>query len=157
MERKCLLAIRIRGGVNASVKVEDTLRMLRMDRNNFSTLLDDRPEYSGMLQRAKDYVTWGEPTVETVRLVLEKRGRIDGDHPFDSEALEALGYSSFEELAFAIFNGEAELQKLEGVKPFFRLHPPRKGFKRSVKRPYGSKGELGYRGEYINELAKRMC
>jgi hypothetical protein len=26
-----------------------------------------------------------------------------------------------------------------------------------VKRPYRSKGELGYRGEAINELAIRMC
>ena len=157
MERKCLLAIRIRGGVNASVKVEDTLRMLRMDRNNTSTLLDDRPEYLGMLQRAKDYITWGEPTAETVRLVLEKRGRAEGDAPIDSKVLEALGYSSVDELASEIMSGETEFHKLEGVKPFFRLHPPNKGFKRSVKRPYGSRGELGYRGESINELAKRMC
>jgi len=131
--------------------------MLRVDRNNFSTLLDDRPEYTGMLQRAKDYVTWGEATAETVSLLLDKRGRMDGDHPIDSEALKALGYSSIDELASALINGEAELHKLEGMKPFFRLRPPRKGFKRSVKRPYGSKGELGYRGESINELAKRMC
>ena len=157
MGRKCILAIRIRGGVNASTRVEDTLRMLRMDRNNFSTLLDDRPEYTGMLQRTKDYVTWGEAAAETVSLLLDKRGRMDGDHPIDSEALKALGYSSIGELASALINGEAELHKLEGMKPFFRLHPPRKGFKRSVKRPYGSKGELGYRGESINELAKRMC
>jgi large subunit ribosomal protein L30 len=131
--------------------------MLRVDRNNFSTLLDDRPEYTGMLQKAKDYVTWGEATAETVSLLLDKRGRMDGDHPIDSEALKALGYSSIDELASALINGEAELHKIEGMKPFFRLHPPRKGFKRSVKRPYGSKGELGYRGESINELAKRMC
>lgn len=157
MERKCLLAIRIRGGVNASVKVEDTLRMLRMDRNNTSTLLDDRPEYLGMLQRAKDYITWGEPTAETVRLVLEKRGRAEGDARIDSKVLEALGYSSVDELASGIMSGETEFHKLEGVKPFFRLHPPNKGFKRSVKRPYRSRGELGYRGESINELAKRMC
>ena len=157
MERKCLLAIRIRGGVNASVKVEDTLRMLRMNRNNTSTLLDDRPEYLGMLQRAKDYITWGEPTAETVRLVLEKRGRAEGDAPIDSKVLEALGYSSVDKLASEIISGETEFHKLEGVKPFFRLHPPNKGFKRSVKRPYGSRGELGYRGESINELAKRMC
>jgi large subunit ribosomal protein L30 len=157
MERKCLLAIRIRGGVNASVKVEDTLRMLRMDRNNTSTLLDDRPEYLGMLQRAKDYITWGEPTAETVRLVLEKRGRAEVDARIDSKVLEALGYSSVDELASEIMSGETEFHKLEGVKPFFRLHPPTKGFKRSVKRPCGSRGELGYRGESINELAKRMC
>ena len=43
MEKKCFLAIRIRGGVNASHRQEDTLRMLRVDRNNTATLLDDRP------------------------------------------------------------------------------------------------------------------
>ena len=157
MERKCLVAIRIRGGVNASARVEDTLRMLRVDRNNTATLLDDRPEFLGMLQRAKDYITWGEPTKETILLMLEKRGRADGDAPITSEALKDLGYSSMDDLATAIISGEAEFHKLDGVKPFFRLHPPRKGFKRSVKRPYGSKGELGYRGESINELARRMC
>jgi large subunit ribosomal protein L30 len=138
-------------------RVKDTLKMLRMDRNNFSTLLDDRPEYTGMLQRAKDYITWGEPTAETVRLLIEKRGRIEGDRPIDLEALKVLGYSSIDELTSVIINKGIELHKLEGIKPFFRLRPPRKGFKYSVKRPYGSKGELGYRGESINELAKRMC
>lgn len=154
---KCLLAIRIRGGVNASHRVEDTLRMLRMDRNNTATLLDDRPEYLGMLQRAKDYITWGEPTVETVQLILERRGRVLGDRPVSTEALSGLGYETLDKLAEALHGGEAEIQKLEGLKPFFRLHPPSKGFKRTVKRPYRSKGELGYRGEAINELAKRMC
>jgi large subunit ribosomal protein L30 len=37
------------------------------------------------------------------------------------------------------------------------MHPPKKGFKRTVKRPYRDRGELGYRGEAINELIKRMC
>ncbi len=154
---KCLLAIRIRGGVNVPTRDEDNLRMLRMDRNNSATLLDDRPEYLGMLQNAKDYVTWGEPNVQTVRLILEKRGRVSGDKPINQDALRAIGYESFEALASALHTGEAELNKIEGVKPFFRLHPPSKGFKQSVKRPYRSAGELGYRGEAINELAKRMC
>lgn len=154
---KCLLAIRIRGGVNVPTRDEDNLRMLRMDRNNTATLLDDRPEYLGMLQRAKDCVTWGEPDVETIHLILEKRGRIPGDKPLDQDALKAMGYESFEAFASALHSGEAELHRIEGVKPFFRLHPPSKGFKRSVKRPYGNVGELGYRGEAINELAKRMC
>jgi large subunit ribosomal protein L30 len=157
MERKSFLAIRIRGGINVSRRNEDNLRMLRMDRNNTATLLDDRPEYRGMLQRAKDFVTWGEPTTETIKLLLEKRGRLAGDHPITEEALKELGYVDLGALAEALQEGSAELHKLEGVKPFFRLHPPTKGFKRTVKRPYRSKGELGYRGEDINELAKRMC
>ncbi len=153
----CLLAIRIRGGVNASAKVEDTLKMLRMERNNAATLLDNRPEYLGMLQKAKDYITWGEPTLETVRLLLEKRGRTIGDRTIDKESLKVNGYETLEGLAEALHNGEAVIHRLEGIKPFFRLHPPSKGFKRSVKRPYRSRGELGYRSEEINELAKRMC
>ncbi|MFQ6053489.1 MAG: 50S ribosomal protein L30 [Candidatus Bathyarchaeia archaeon] len=157
MERRCLLAIRIRGGVNASTRVEDTLRMLRMERNNTATLLDDRPDYLGMLQKAKDYITWGEPTVETIRLLLERRGRVPGGGRIDDRTLTALGYESLDDLAAALHGCEAEFNKLDGVKPFFRLHPPSRGFKRTVKRPYRNRGELGYRGEAINELAKRMC
>jgi len=156
MERRCLLAIRIRGGVNASVRVEDTLRMLRMERNGTSTLLDDRPNYLGMLQKAKDWITWGEPTVETIRLLLEKRGKVSGGNRIDAETLKTLGYKGMDELAVALHTCQVEINKLDGVKPFFRLHPPSKGFKRTVKRPYRARGELGYRGDAINDLAKRM-
>lgn len=157
MERRCLLAIRIRGGVNAPVRVEDTLRMLRMERNNTATLLDDRPEYLGMLQKAKDWITWGEPTLETIRLLLEKRGEVPGGGRIDAEMLKTLGYDDLDALAAALHACQVEFNKLDGVKPFFRLHPPSKGFKRTVKRPYRAGGELGYRGDAINELARRMC
>ncbi|OIO26895.1 50S ribosomal protein L30 [Candidatus Micrarchaeota archaeon CG_4_10_14_0_2_um_filter_55_9] len=48
------------------------------------------------------------------------------------------------------------LKKLEekGGKPY-RLHPPRKGWGGSIKKPYPS-GALGKRGESINELIGRM-
>lgn len=157
MGRRCLLAIRIRGGINASVRVGDALRMLRMERNMVATLLDDRPEYLGMLQTAKDLLTWGEPTAETIRLLLERRGRIPGDGPIDAETLKSLGYEDMDALADALHACQVELNRLDGIKPFFRLRPPSKGFKRTVKRPYGSGGELGYRGKTINDLAKRMC
>ena len=157
MERQCILAIRIRGGVNATMRVEDTLKMLRMDRNMASTLLDDRPEYKGMLQHAKDYITWGEPTAETIKILLEKRGKQAGDNSISEETLKASGYDSLDALASDLSSGKVEFHKLEGIKPFFRLHPPKKGFKRTVKRPYRNRGELGYRGEAINELAKRMA
>jgi len=157
MDRRCLLAIRIRGGVNAPVRVEDTLRMLRLERNNTATLLDDRPDYAGMLQKAKDWITWGEPTAETIRLLLEKRGEVTGGSRIEAETLNGLGYESMEALAAALHTCQVEFHKLDGVKPFFRLHPPSKGFKRTVKRPYRAAGELGYRGDAINDLARRMC
>ena len=45
----------------------------------------------------------------------------------------------------------------EKEKKFFRLHPPRKGFERKgIKIPFKLGGALGYRGEKINDLIKRM-
>ncbi|MFH2112457.1 MAG: 50S ribosomal protein L30 [Candidatus Bathyarchaeota archaeon] len=154
---KSILAIRIRGGVNCPKRVEDTLRMLRIDRNNYATLLDDRHDYQGMLQKAKDYMTWGEPDVETIRIMLETRGEAPGGVNLTDEYVKGLGYEGLGQLAEKLHSCELDINKLEGVKPFFRLHPPKKGYRRSVKRPYNNKGELGYRGEAINELARRMC
>jgi len=157
MEKKSLLAIRIRGTINVPQRVEDTLRMLRIDRNNYATILDDRPDYTGMLQKAKDWITWGEPDLETIKIILEKRGEAPGGVKISEEYLKELGFNGFSQLAEKLHSGELDINKLDGIKPFFRLHPPKKGFKRSVKRPYGNKGELGYRGDAINELARRMC
>jgi large subunit ribosomal protein L30 len=42
-------------------------------------------------------------------------------------------------------------------KLFYSLAPPRKGFERKgIKQPFTVGGALGYRGEKINELIKRM-
>ena len=49
-----------------------------------------------------------------------------------------------------------EFNRLPGIKPVFRLHPPSKGFKGKVKRSYTAGGVTGYRGENINSLIKKM-
>jgi large subunit ribosomal protein L30 len=157
MAEKTIFVVRIRGGVDAQKTVEATLTMLRMERNNYATILKESPSYTGMLRKAKDYVTWGEPSVEIVKLLLETRGKLTGDEKMTDESLKGLGYESIEKLANAIVAGEVEFSQLNDVKPFFRMHPPKKGFKRTVKRPYKDHGELGYRGDAINELIKRMC
>ena len=156
MADKTLLIVRIRGGIDVPRKIEDTMMMLRVDRNNYATLIQGTPSYSGMLKKIKDCVTWGEPTVETIRLILEKRGMLEGDRRLSEETVKETGYESIEKLAQALHQGEVDLTKVKKLKPFFRMHPPKRGFKRSVKRPYRNKGELGYRGEAINELAEKM-
>ncbi|MBN1681945.1 50S ribosomal protein L30 [Candidatus Bathyarchaeota archaeon] len=152
-----LLVIRIRGGIDVPKKIEDTLMMLRVDRNNYATLIKNTPSYNGMLKKAKDYITWGEPTLDTIKTILEKRGKLVGDKKITNENLSQLGYPNIDNLAESITNGELDLTYMNGIKPFFRMHPPKKGFKRTVKRAYTDHGELGYRGEAINELALRMC
>ena len=135
MEKKSILVIRIRGTINVSQRERDTMRFLRVDKNNYASLIDDRADYKGMLQKAKDWITWGEPTVETVTKMLVKRGRATGDVKLTEESVKELGFESFDDMAQKIVNCEVGMHQIEGLKPFFRMHPPRKGFKKSVKRP----------------------
>jgi len=154
--RKCFVAIRIRGLSDISQEIKDTLTMLRLTRNCHATLLDDRPAYTGMLRKSKDCLTWGEVSQDNILLLLEKRGRLVGDKDLTNDYAIELGYKSLENLAEAIFNVDVEFNGLPEVKPVFRLRPPKKGFKGKVKRSYAAGGEAGYRGEAINDLLKRM-
>lgn len=48
-------------------------------------------------------------------------------------------------------------EKRPSAKKFFSLHPPRGGFERKgIKKPFNLKGALGYRGDKINDLIKKM-
>jgi len=155
-EKKCIAVVRIRGVIGASREIKDTLKMLNLKRNYHAVLIDNRPSYLGMLNKVQNYVTWGEPSEEIVALMIKKRGRLNGDKKLTDEYAKKLGYKSLEELAKAIYEGKIDYNKLPGIKPFFRLHPPSKGFKGKVKKSFGTGGETGYRGEAINELLERM-
>jgi large subunit ribosomal protein L30 len=155
-KRKCLVAIRVRGTSDISQEIRDTLNVLHLNRNCHATLIDDRPSYLGMLQKVQNHVTWGEISKENIALLLEKRGRLVGDKKLTGEYAQELGYKSLENLSEATFKVEVEYNHLPKVKPIFRLHPPKKGFKGKVKRSYAAGGVTGYRGEAINDLIKRM-
>jgi len=155
-KRKCLLAVRVRGVSDISKEIKDTLDMLRLTRNCHATLIDDRPSYLGMLHKVQNYVTWGEISKENIGLLLKKRGRLVGDEKLTDHHAQELGYKSLGELTEATYKAEVEYSRLPNIKPVFRLHPPKKGFKGKVKRSYAAGGVTGYRGEAINDLLKRM-
>ena len=155
-QRKCLVAVRIRGLSDIPQKTKDTLMMLRLTRNCHATLLDDRPAYVGMLRKSKNCLTWGEVSQETIAFLLKKRGKLTGDKKLTDEYAEELGYKSLDDLAEALFNVNVEFSGLPELKPLFRLRPPTKGFKGKVKKSYAAGGEAGYRGDAINDLLKRM-
>jgi len=151
--------IRIRGTVGVPYDIEYTLRLLRLVRKFHCVIYPATPSIIGMLEKAKDWITWGEIDYETLVELLKKRGRTRGNKPLTDEYVQkVLGLSGIEDLARKILEGKLVFHKLEdyGIKPVFRLHPPRKGFKGSIKKPYKDGGELGYRGKAINELLKRM-
>lgn len=66
------LVIRIRGTTGVLSGIASTLEMLRLNRISHAVLVEENPSYEGMLQKAKDYITWGEVNVETVAELLER-------------------------------------------------------------------------------------
>jgi len=152
--------IRIRGRVDVPPDIKYTLSLLRLHKKFHCTLYPSTlPGINGMLHKVKDWVTWGEIDRKTLIELLKKRGRIPGNKPLTDDYVKSVLKLSggIEELADKILSGEIMLHKIEDkIKPVFRLHPPRGGFKGSTKKPYSDGGELGYRGPAINELIERM-
>lgn len=130
--------------------------MLRLTKNNHAVLIDNRPSFVGMIDTVRDYVTYGELSEESVFSLIKERGRLLGNKKLTDEYAQKVGHKSLETLAAAISSCQVEYWKLPGINPVFRLHPPTKGFKGKVKKGYGAGGELGYRGEAMNQLLKRM-
>ncbi len=144
--------IRIRGRVGVRKDIADTLAMLRLHRKHHCVLVKPTPAMEGMLRKVKDYVTWGEISEKTLKYLLKKRGRKPGDKRLSDEEVENAFKALIED------GNEKQPSRILidlGIKPVFRLSPPSKGFKRKIKEYY-PRGELGYRGEAINELLERM-
>jgi len=148
--------VRIRGTVNVRGTISDTLKFMRLNRVNHCVLLHDSPQVRGMLQKAKDYITWGEIEEKTLSELLKKRGRLMGDKALnDAHIKKNSDWSSVKDFSKAIMTGKTSYGELKEVKPILRLSPPKKGHG-GIKRAYNVGGALGYRGEDINELLMRM-
>jgi len=154
--RKCIAVIRIRGISDIRGDTQETMDMLHLTRNCHATLIDDRPSYLGMLRKAQSYLTWGEVSKEAISILLKKRARTIGDKKLTDEYAQRIGYKSLDELTEAINNLEIKYKDLPDIKPIFRLHPPKGGFKGKIKRGFVEGGAAGYRGENINNLLENM-
>jgi len=158
-KQSVILAVRIRGTATDNPDIRKTMETLSMESAYRARLLENNPSTLGMLRTAKNLVAWGQVNPEVLEGLLRKRAERDGNREFDDEFAKVFfKKESIAELARSVVAGEIGVKDLwlAGVKPRFRLHPPRGGFKRSTRRAATDGGELGYRGEDINRLVKRM-
>ncbi len=158
-EIKKLAVVRIRGRVDRSFSIKKTLKLLRLNRTNHCVIIDDRETYKGMLQKAKDLIAWGELDFPTLKELLLKRGRLEGGKRITEDYIRNnTNFSGIDDFIKKFLKFEASLSDIKGLKPVFRLHPPRKGHRPSgVKQPFTLGGALGYRGNEINDLIIKMA
>jgi len=149
------LVVRIKGTVNVPWWADKTLQLLNLNKKFRATIVPKEPSFIGMLQKVKNYVAWCKADKDTIKILIEKRARKQGYKNIDDSDLKALGYTSIDELADALTDGKTTLSKLDILKPWFALAPPRKGFKRKTKRMYQNNGVTGENQELLS-LIKNM-
>jgi len=72
-----IAVIRIRGMVRVNTDIQDTLFFLRLRKKHVCVVLEKSNSASGMLRKAKDYITYGEIDEETEKELISKRGKKD--------------------------------------------------------------------------------
>ncbi len=151
-----LAVIRIRGRTGIKPAAKKTAELLSLTRINHMVIVEDNDVTRGMLNRARDYLTWGEIDESTLEVVLKHRAMLAGRKRLQEEELkEKTGAKSFSDLAKSLMKGKIKYKDIEGIVPLFRLNPPRRGYE-AIRKSYQNGGSSGYRGKEINELIKRM-
>lgn len=142
-----LVVIRISGLVKVSKKVNETLDRLRLRRKYACVLVNPNDKtQSGMLKKVKFFVAFGGIDKTTLTELIKNRAEIDkSKEDYKKVKINA------EKFTEEILKGKGLFDL--GLKPFFRLHPPRKGIKSKLHYP---KGVLGNNKKDINKLILRM-
>jgi large subunit ribosomal protein L30 len=137
-----IAVIRISGMINIPSEVNEMLHRHRLRRKYSAVLLPNTPETFKILKKLRNYVAFGEIKPDTLKKLIKARGQPlkTGDKIDADKVAEGLSKKSLKDL---------------GLKPFFRLHPPRGGI--DAKKHFGvGKGVLGDNKEKINDLIGRM-
>jgi large subunit ribosomal protein L30 len=149
--------VQLRGEVDVSGDVVDTLEMLNVGRVNHATLVPETPTYEGMVTKVNDVVAHGEPSADVVAGLLRRRGDpAEGTAEVGDEWVAGnTDYDDVDALAAALVAEETTLQE-QGLSPTLRLHPPRGGHD-GIKKSVVEGGQLGpHDTEAIDGLLEAM-
>lgn len=72
-----IAVIRIRGETGIKKGAKDTLTMLNLHKKFSCVVVPKNESYKGMIEKAKDFITYGEIDLETLRLLDTKRKKSD--------------------------------------------------------------------------------
>ncbi len=150
-----LLVLNLHGKINSSAPVRKALEELKVDHKFSATVVTDDAPTLGMLKLCKDYLAWSPIDQDLLLTLLKKRGMVSTTAKLDAAALSGLGFKKHEDLAAKMVKEGQRLSAVHGVRPFFRLAPPKGGFHQSLRRQFTEKGTLGSNPK-LSEIVRRM-
>merc|ERR1711972_865563 len=164
-EAKLLFVMRIRGILKLAPKPRKVMQLLRLRQLHNGVFLKVNKPILNMLKLVQPYVTYGYPTLKTVKELVYKRGfgkvnkqRIPlSDNAIITKNLGEHGIFGMEDLIHEIYTVGPKFKQAANFLWPFKLSSPRHGF--TAKRHGFCEmrgGDWGNREELINELIARM-
>lgn len=161
---KVALVIRLRGVNNIAPKPRKILQLLRLVQINNAVFVKLTKATKQMLQLVEPYVTYGEPTVATIRNLIYKRGYAKVNRqriPLTSNAvieqqLGKYGIISVEDLVHEIATAGPNFKWANQFLWQFKLANPNGGYKGKKFTSFIEGGNTGSREGDINALVKRQ-
>jgi large subunit ribosomal protein L30 len=109
-----IIVIRISGMVDVSENVNHILNNINLRRKYSAILMHETSENVKLLNKIRSFVAYGPISAQNLAKLISLRGeKIDKKEKINAETM--------------VKNLEKKSLREMGMKPFFRLHPPRKG------------------------------
>eukprot|EP01119_Soliformovum_irregulare_P008604 TRINITY_DN2170_c0_g1_i1.p2 TRINITY_DN2170_c0_g1~~TRINITY_DN2170_c0_g1_i1.p2 ORF type:complete len:249 (+),score=76.37 TRINITY_DN2170_c0_g1_i1:50-796(+) len=162
-EAKLAFVIRIKGTQGMHPKPRKILQLLRLRQINNGVFVRLTAATRKMLTLVEPYVTYGYPTLSTVRQLVYKRGhaKFQGqripltENTIVEKALKRQNIICVEDLIHEIFTVGPHFREANKFLWTFKLNAPTGGWNR-LRNHYVEGGDAGNREDKINELVSRM-
>lgn len=160
---KIAVVVRIRGIAKVAPKQRKVLQLLRLRQIFNAVFVKLNKPMQNMLRLVEPYITYGYPTLKTVRGLLYKRGflRVNNQRIKinDNKQIKAKFANDavvcIEDMVNQIFTAGKQFTKVtNGMWPF-KLSPP-KGGMRQKRRHFIEGGDFGNRESLVNRFLNRM-
>ncbi|XP_026192565.1 60S ribosomal protein L7-2 [Cyclospora cayetanensis] len=169
-EPKVVFCVRIKGINKLAPKPRMILQLFRLRQLHNGVFIRVNKATQEMLQAVQPFITYGYPSLSTVRKLIYKRGYAKVGEPGSKQRIRLqnndiiekhlgkYGIHGIEDLVHEIYTCGPAFKQANAFLWTFKLSSPRKGFK--CKR-HGfcepRAGDWGNRKHLINELIERMC
>lgn len=162
-ENKLAFVVRIKGINGVAPKPRKVLQLLRLRQINNGVFVKLNKATINMLRIAEPFITWGYPSLKTIRELVYKRGfgKVKGQRiPLTSNdviesRLKKHNIICMEDLIHEIFTVGPHFKQANNFLWHFKLNNPRHGWRKKTTH-YVEGGDAGNRENRINHLLKKM-
>merc|ERR1712070_1305542 len=162
-EAKLIFVVRIRGLADMHPKTKKILQLMRLRQMNMGVFMKVSKAATEMLKRVEPYLSYGYPTLKSVRDLVYKRGygkinknRVPlNDNAVVEKGLGKHGIMCMEDLVHEIFTVGPHFREANNFLWPFKLRPA-KGGQPKKRKGYCEGGQAGNREENMNALIQRM-